>query len=75
MERDILDGVLLPLPAEDELVEVVVHLLVGRVDAQLLQRVVRQVFEAEDVQDADGGVFAVDLEAVAVSRIRQLVIL
>ena len=35
--------------------EVVVHLLVGSVDAELLQAVVAQVLEAEDVQQANGG--------------------
>ena len=35
------------------LVEVELDLLVGDVDAQLLERVLLEVLEAEDVQDAD----------------------
>lgn len=36
------------------LVEVKLDLLVGDVDAELLERVLLEVLEAEDVQDADG---------------------
>ena len=39
------------LPGEDVLVEVELDLLVGDVDAQLLEGVPLEVFKAEDVQD------------------------
>ena len=41
------------LQSEDVMVEELVELLVGVVDAELLERVGLEVFEAEDVQDAD----------------------
>lgn len=41
------------LPGEYVLIEVELNLLVGDVDAELLKRVVLEVLEAEDVQDAD----------------------
>lgn len=40
-------------PSEYVLVEVELDLLVGDVDAELLERVPLEVLEAEDVQDAD----------------------
>ena len=41
------------LPGEYVLVEVKLDLLVGDVDAELLERVLLEVLETEDVQDAD----------------------
>ena len=50
---DLLDEVLRQISVVET--AVVVHLLVGCVDAELLQTVVAQVLEAEDVQQANGG--------------------
>lgn len=47
------------LPGEDVLVEVKLDLLVGDVDAKLLEGVLLEVLEAEDVQDADVQAFVV----------------
>lgn len=41
------------LPGEDVLVEVELDLLIGDVDAELLERVPLKVLKAEDVQDPD----------------------
>ena len=43
------------LPGKDVLVEVVLDLLIGDVDAQLLKGVDFKVLKAKDVQDADVG--------------------
>lgn len=40
-------------PSEYVLVKVKLDLLVGNVDAELLERVLLEVLETEDVQDAD----------------------
>ena len=50
VDADALGHVLLLLPGEDVLVEKVLDLLVGDVDAQLLEAVAREVLEAENVQ-------------------------
>lgn len=42
------------LQLKDVLVEVMLKPLVGEVDAELFKAVVLVVFEAEDVEDADG---------------------
>lgn len=42
------------LQLKDVLVEVMLKSLVGEVDAELFEAVVLKVFEAEDVEDADG---------------------
>lgn len=54
------------------MVEELVELLVGVVDAELLERVGLEVFEAEDVQDADerGDVFACNDQAQLVVETR-----
>ena len=43
------------LQREDVMIEELVKLLVGVVDAQLLERVGLEVLEPEDVQDPDEG--------------------
>ena len=45
--------VLLQLPRKNVLVEKMMQLLVGRVDTQLLERVVRKVLKPKNVEDAD----------------------
>lgn len=40
-------------PGEYVLIEVKLDLLIGYVDAELLKRVLLEVFKAKDVQDAD----------------------
>ena len=52
---DFLLGVLLLLQFEYVLVEVKVEVLVGVIYAELLEAVLREVLEAEYVQDGDGG--------------------
>ena len=44
--------ILLFLPAENILVEIVVHLFAGSIDAELLKGIVGQVLKPEDVQDS-----------------------
>ena len=44
---------LLNLPGEDVLVEVVLQLLVGYVDAKLLKAVFGKIFKAKDVQHSE----------------------
>ena len=51
---DGLEVVLLLLQLEDVLHEELLEVLVGEVDAELLEGVGGEVLEAEDVQDADG---------------------
>lgn len=46
---DTLPGVLGQLPGKDPLVEVVLELFVGKVDAQLLEAVLPKVLKAVDV--------------------------
>lgn len=53
IDRYPLRHVLLLLPREDMLVEIILYLLVGYVDAQLLERVPGEVLEAEYVEEAD----------------------
>ena len=50
---DLFGQVQLLLQSEDVVIEEAVQLLVGVVDAQLLERVAAEVFEAEDVEDAE----------------------
>lgn len=52
---DFLLRVLLLLELEDVLVEVELQVLVRVVDTQLLETVLRESFEAEDVEDRNGG--------------------
>ena len=49
-------SVLVLLPLEDVLIEVIVQLLIGCVDAHLLEAVALEVLEAGEVKDADGRV-------------------
>ena len=53
LPRHALGLVLELLLAEDVCVELLLELLVGEVDAELLERVRLEVLEAEDVEDAD----------------------
>lgn len=53
MLGDTLPGVLGQLPGKDPLVEVVLELFVGKVDAQLLEAVLPKVLKTVDVKDAD----------------------
>lgn len=53
IDRYPLRHVLLLLPREDMLVKIILYLLVGYVDAQLLERVPGEVLEAEYVEEAD----------------------
>ena len=55
MPIDCLVVVLLLLHLENVLDEELLQVLVGVVDAELLERVGSEVFEAEDVENADGG--------------------
>ena len=50
---DVKDRELYLLPGEYVLVEVKLDLLVGNVDAELLERILLEVLEAKDVQDAN----------------------
>ena len=46
-------GVLSQLPCEDSLIEVVLKLLIGDIDAQLLKAVRLEAFKPIDVQDTN----------------------
>jgi hypothetical protein len=58
------------LLAEDVCVELLLELLVGEVDAELLERVRLEVLEAEDVEDADerGGLLPLRLRRAREKR-------
>src|SRR4051812_37000854 len=53
---DLLADVLFLLELEDMLVELLLQLLVGIVDAELLERVLGEVLEAVNIEDTDEGV-------------------
>ena len=42
------------LPGEDMLIKEELYLLVGDVDAQLLERIFGKILKPENIQDADG---------------------